>query len=175
MQLPNNHEYTIALASQARRLGFSSARLPLLGYLGGPGNAGNPEGWQEIPSPTSKRGPRLYAQTIQAMPRRACCPTCADRQRGINGMMGPMAVCPERDQFVDLRRRHRGSQDRPGRGAAAQDQVHIDRWRRHRKTRYYFATAHLPGEIRGHRQVLYPWWHGSLNDQRENMHYMATE
>ena len=54
--------------------------------------------------------------------------------------------------------------------------IHIDRGGDLPKTRTFFDKLHtyrIAYDVIG--QSYYPWWHGSLNDLRENMIFMATE
>jgi arabinogalactan endo-1,4-beta-galactosidase len=53
--------------------------------------------------------------------------------------------------------------------------IHIDRGGDKRATRHFFDKCREFGveyDVIG--QSFYPWWHGSLDDLRENMEFMAT-
>jgi arabinogalactan endo-1,4-beta-galactosidase len=54
--------------------------------------------------------------------------------------------------------------------------IHIDRGGDKSGTKYFFDkinSYHVPYDVIG--QSYYPWWHGSLNDLRNNLRFMAKE
>jgi arabinogalactan endo-1,4-beta-galactosidase len=54
--------------------------------------------------------------------------------------------------------------------------IHIDKGGNREATQYFFDKLESLGvsfDVIG--QSYYPWWHGSLLDLRENLHFMATQ
>jgi arabinogalactan endo-1,4-beta-galactosidase len=180
-QLPNNLEYTIALAGAAKKLGFKF----LLDYhysdtWADPGKQGIPKAWQGMSHAQLVTAVRDYtAQTISAMRGAGVLPDMVQiGNEVINGMMWPDGRIPQNwSQFVDLLKAGiQGVEAGRGDGPRPKIMVHIDRGGDIDRTRYFFDTLHsyhVDYDVIG--QSYYPWWHGSLNDLRENMHFMATQ
>jgi arabinogalactan endo-1,4-beta-galactosidase len=180
-QLPNNLEYTIALAKSARQLGFHF----LLDYhysdtWADPGKQFIPKAWEGMSHP----------QMVQALFNYTRDTTIAFREAGVlpemvqigneitNGMLWPDAKLPANwDNFADFIKAGiagvevgKGDQPRP------RIMIHIDKGGDKVKTKAFFDklnTYHVDYDVIG--QSYYPWWHGSLNDLRENMIFTARE
>jgi arabinogalactan endo-1,4-beta-galactosidase len=178
-QLPNNLEYTIALAKAAKNLGFRF----LLDYhysdtWADPGKQFIPKAWEGKP----------HAQLVEALFEYTSQTTAALRDSGVlpdmvqigneitNGMLWPDAKLPDNwDHFADLVKAGiagveagKGNQPRP------RIMIHIDKGGDKVKTKLFFDKLNSYGvnyDVIG--QSYYPWWHGSLNDLRENLVFMA--
>lgn len=180
-QLPNNLEYTIALASQARKLGFKF----LLNFhysdtWADPGKQFLPKAWEGMSHAGLTAAVRDYtARTIASMREAGVLPDMVQiGNEVIHGMLWPDGRLPGNwDQFVDLLRAGiAGVEAGRGDGPRPRIMIHIDRGGDIEGTRAFFDRLHtyqVDYDVIG--QSYYPWWHGSLNDLRENMHFMATE
>jgi arabinogalactan endo-1,4-beta-galactosidase len=177
-QLPNNLEYTIALAKEAKKLGFKF----LLNYhysdtWADPGKQFIPKAWAG----------KSHAELVTAVFEYNRDTIAACREAGvlpdmvqvgnevIGGMLWPDGRLPNWDNFADLVKAGikgidagRGDQPRP------RIMIHIDRGGDVRRTKAYFDKLHpygIPYDVIG--QSYYPWWHGTLLDLRENLAFMA--
>ncbi|MGD0653689.1 MAG: glycosyl hydrolase 53 family protein [Thermoguttaceae bacterium] len=194
-QLPNNLEYTIALAKEAKKLGFKI----LLDFhysdtWADPGKQFIPKAWKD----------KSHAELVQAVEEYTKTTIAAFRQADvlpdmveigneiINGMIWPDGKLPERwDNFADLVKAGiRGVKAGCGEGAKGDSpifagakigtvpriMIHIDQGGNKYRTKYFFDKLNSYGveyDVIG--QSYYPWWHGSLLDLRENMIFMAEE
>lgn len=180
-QLPNNLEYTIALAQSAKKLGLRF----LLDYhysdtWADPGKQFLPKVWEG----------KTHAQLVQAVFDYTRDTIAAFRDAGVlpemvqigneisNGMLWPDGKLPQNwDNLADLVKAGiagveagKGNQPRP------RIMIHIDKGGNWAFTEAWFDKLHTYGvnyDIIG--QSYYPWWHGSLNDLRENLIRTARE
>lgn len=179
--LPNNLPYTIALAQQAKKMGFKF----LLDYhyaddWADPGKQPVPKAWQG----------KTHEQLVQAVFEYTRDTIAAFRDAGalpdmvqignevINGMLWPDGKLPENwDNFAQLVYSGINGVD-AGRGNNPRPliMIHIDRGADMKRTKEFFDkldSYHVPYDVIG--QSYYPWWHGSLNQLRENLEFMARE
>jgi arabinogalactan endo-1,4-beta-galactosidase len=179
--LPNNLEYTIALAQAAKKLGFHF----LLDYhysdtWADPGKQFTPKAWTGMSHPQLVKAVFEYTkQTTAAFRDAGVLPDMVQiGNEVINGMMWPDGRLPANwDNFADLVKAGiagveagKGEQPRPC------IMIHIDRGADKVRTKEFFDKLNTYGvnyDVIG--QSYYPWWHGSLNDLRENMIFMAEE
>lgn len=180
-ELPNNLQYTIALAQQAKKMGFKF----LLDYhysddWADPGKQPIPKAWQG----------KTHEQLVQAVFEYTRDTMAAFRDAGalpdmvqigneiIHGMLWPDGKLPENwDNFAQLVDAGVNGVD-AGRGNHPRPliMIHIDRGGDAKGTKYFFDklnSYHVPYDVIG--QSYYPWWHGSLNQLRENLEFMARE
>jgi arabinogalactan endo-1,4-beta-galactosidase len=179
--LPNNLQYTIALAKQAKALGFKF----LLDYhyaddWADPGKQPIPKAWENL----------SHAQLVQALFEYTRDTTAAFRDAGVlpdmvqigneivNGMLWPDGKLPGNwDQFAELMYAGINGVDAGrGNGKRPKIMIHIDRGADEKTTKWFFDKLNsydIPYDIIG--QSYYPWWHGTLNDLRRNLQFMATE
>ena len=178
-QLPNNLDYTIALAKQAKKLGFKV----LLDYhyaddWADPGKQPIPKAWQG----------KSHGELVQAVFEYTRDTTAAFRDAGvlpdmvqvgneiINGMLWPDGRVPENwDNFAQLIYAGINGVD-AGRGNNPRPKImiHIDRGADQKRTKEFFDKLNsydIPYDVIG--QSYYPWWHGSLNQLRQNLEFMA--
>jgi arabinogalactan endo-1,4-beta-galactosidase len=179
--LPNNLEYTVALAKDAKALGFKI----LLNYhysdtWADPGKQFIPKAWEG----------KSHAELVQAVfeyTRDTMAAFCDARvqpdmvQIGnevINGMLWPDGrLAGNWDNFAELV--HAGIEGvEAGRRNVARPliMIHIDQGGNKDRTKAFFDKWHSYGidyDVIG--QSFYPWWHGSLLDLRENLIFMANE
>lgn len=178
-ELPNNLAYTIAMAKQAKAMGFKF----LLNYhysdgWADPGKQFLPQAWQGQSHKQLVETVFQYTRdTIAALREAGVMPDMVQvGNEIINGMLWPDGKLPEHwDHLADLVRAGIHGVD-AGRGDAPMPQImiHIDRGGDKQATKAFFdkfATYHISFDVIG--QSYYPWWHGSLNDLRENLDFMA--
>jgi arabinogalactan endo-1,4-beta-galactosidase len=179
--LPNNLEYTIALAKDAKKLGYKF----LLDYhysdtWADPGKQFLPKAWQGMSHAQLAKAVFEYTkQTISAFHDAGALPDMVQiGNEVVNGMLWPDGRIPENwDNFADLVKAgvagvNAGTGDAP----RPRIMVHIDRGADKIRTKYFFDklnTYQVDYDVIG--QSYYPWWHGSLNDLRENMTFMSLE
>ncbi len=179
-RLPNNLEYTIALAQQAKKLGFKF----LLNYhysdtWADPGKQFIPKAWEGKTHDELVTAVFEYTRdTIIAFRNAGVMPEMVQPGNEIiNGMLWPDGRLPDNwDNFAELLKAGIDGVD-AGRGSADRPliMVHIDRGGDRKRTKAFFDKWNSYGvdyDIIG--QSYYPWWHGSLLDLRENLIFMAN-
>lgn len=178
--LPNNLDYTIAEAKQAKALGFHL----LLDFhyadtWADPGHQPTPKAWQSLSHPQLVQAVFDYTRdTIAAFRQAGVLPDMVQVGNEVtNGMLWPDGKLPEHwDNFAQLmqagiRGVAAGSGDEPH----PRIMIHIDRGGDIAGTRYFFdklATYGIKFDVIG--QSYYPWWEGSLNDLRANLQFMTS-
>jgi arabinogalactan endo-1,4-beta-galactosidase len=179
--LPNNLEYTIALAKAAKKLGFHF----LLDYhysdtWADPGKQFTPKAWEGMSHPQLVKAVFEYTrQTIAAFRDAGVLPDMVQiGNEVINGMVWPDGRLPGNwDNFADLVKAGiAGVEAGKGDELRPRIMIHIDRGADKARTKEFFDklnSYHVNYDVIG--QSYYPWWHGSLNDLRENMIFMAEE
>lgn len=177
--LPNNLEYTIALAKSAKELGMKF----LLDYhysdtWADPGKQFIPKAWNGMSHKELVKAVFDYSrETIIAFRKAGVMPDMVQPgNEVINGMMWPDGKLPENwDNFAELVRAGINgvmagcdTADRPA------IMIHIDQGGNMTRTKYFFDKFNSYGIDYDYiGQSYYPWWHGSLLDLRENMIFMA--
>ncbi|MGO9862695.1 MAG: arabinogalactan endo-beta-1,4-galactanase [Terriglobales bacterium] len=179
--LPNNLEYTIASAKAAKELGF---RLLLdLHYSdtwADPGKQFTPKAWERLPHGQLKSAVFEYTKaTLAAFRAAEVLPDMVQiGNEVIHGMLWPDGRLPDHwDNFAELIQAGiAGVEAGAGDGQRPRIMIHIDRGGDRASTKNFFDrldSFHVNYDVIG--QSYYPWWHGSLNDLRENMIFMALE
>lgn len=181
INLPNNLEYTITLAKNAKNLGFKF----LLDYhysdtWADPGKQYIPKAWEGMSHTELVKAVSDYtAETVKAFRPAGVLPEMVQiGNEVINGMLWPDGKLPEQwDNFADL---VRAGIDGVIKGCDNKDvpkiMIHIDQGGNKVKTKYFFdkfLSYGIKFDYIG--QSYYPWWHGTLLDLRENMIFMANE
>jgi len=179
-RLPNNLEYTIATAKDARKLGFRF----LLNYhysdtWADPGKQFLPKAWEGKSHSELVKAVRDYTRdTIVAFREAGVMPDMVQiGNETINGMLWPDGKLPANwDNYAELTKAGiEGVIAGTGPETKPRIMIHIDRGGDQKKTKAFFDKLHSYGityDVIG--QSYYPWWHGSLNDLRENMLFMAN-
>jgi len=179
--LPNNLAYTIALAKDAKKLGYRF----LLDYhysdtWADPGKQFTPEAWKQMSHAQLVKAVFEYTrQTIVAFHEAGVLPDMVQiGNEVINGMLWPDGRLPANwDNFADLVKAGvAGVYAGAGDGSRPRIMMHIDRGGDKVRTKYFFDKLNsyqVEYDVIG--QSYYPWWQGSLDDLRENMIFMAQE
>jgi arabinogalactan endo-1,4-beta-galactosidase len=183
-RLPNDLEYTIAAAQAAKKLGFKV----LLNFhysdtWADPGKQFLPKAWEGKSHDELVEAVFEYTRdVIVAMREAGAMPDMVQPgNEVIAGMMWPHGRLPQNwSQFAEytkagIRGVEAGALTEEG-GDAPKPQimVHIDRGGDLERTRDFYDHCRehaIEFDVIG--QSYYPWWHGSLDDLRENMAFMA--
>lgn len=180
-QLPNNLGYTIALARQAKALGYKF----LLDYhysdtWADPGKQFLPKAWEGKSHKELEDSVYEYTRyTMTVFRDSSVYPDMVQVGNEIsNGMLWPDGKLPGNwDQFADLVRAGiKGVYASCGNLPRPQIMIHIDKGGDKKFTKSFFDKLHSYGiqyDVMG--QSYYPWWHGTLLDLRDCLHFMATE
>lgn len=174
-RLPNDLEYTIALAKKAQNYGFKF----LLDYhyadsWADPGKQPIPEAWKGLDAETLADSVYQYTKhTISAFREAGVMPEMVQIGNEIrNGMLWPTGKLPDNwDTFAKLVKAGVDGVD-AGRAQAARPliMVHYDQGADAIGTKNYyekFNSYNIPYDIIG--LSYYPWWHGNLLELRENL------
>ena len=179
--LPNNMAYTIASAQAAKKLGFKF----LLDFhysdtWADPGKQFLPKAWENLSHTELTKAVFDYSRdSIKAFRDAGVLP---DMVQIVNetpgGMLWPDGKLPANwDNYADLVKAGIAG---VGAGASPEARprtmLHIDKGGDKAATQRFFdqINSHLIDyDVIG--QSYYPWWHGSLNDLRENLIFMAEE
>jgi arabinogalactan endo-1,4-beta-galactosidase len=179
-ELPNNLEYTITLAQSAKKLGFKF----LLDYhyaddWADPGKQPIPRAWRGKPHQELVQAVFEYTrETIAAFRNAGVLPDMVQIGNEItNGMLWPDGKLQENwDNFAQLVYAGINGMDAGrGNGPRPKVMIHIDRGGDVKGTKAFLDKLNsydVPYDIIG--QSYYPWWHGSLNDLRSNLEFMAA-
>jgi arabinogalactan endo-1,4-beta-galactosidase len=180
-QLPNSLEYTIALAKEAKKMGYKF----LLDYhysdtWADPGKQFIPKAWEG--KSHNELTEAVYDYTRETM--------IAFRDSGVfpdmvqvgneisHGMLWPDGKLPENwDNFAELVQAGiNGVYASCGNNPCPQIMIHIDKGADKEFTKYFYDKINDYGikfDVIG--QSYYPWWHGSLLDLRACLNFAADE
>lgn len=180
-RLPNDLEYTIALAKEAKQMGFRF----LLNYhysdtWADPGKQFIPVAWEG----------KSHAELVQAVFEYTQSTMIAFRDSGAfpdmvqvgnetsNGMLWPDGKLPDNwDNFAELVQAGiNGVYASCGNNPCPEIMIHIDKGGNKNFTKYYFDKINSYGieyDVIG--QSYYPWWHGNLLSLRECLNFTANE
>lgn len=180
-RLPNNLEYTIRCARQAKEMGFKF----LLDFhysdtWADPGKQFLPAAWRQLNHEQLTEAVYQYTKdSLSAFQEADATPDMVQIGNEITvGMLWPDGKLPQNwPQFADLVRAGiRGVHDVRTEGRSPQIMIHIDRGGDKAATKSFFDNCqrhNIEFDVIG--QSYYPWWHGSLEDLRENLDFMANE
>ncbi|MHB1070232.1 MAG: glycoside hydrolase family 53 protein [Gemmatimonadaceae bacterium] len=177
--LPNDLAYTLALAKQAKAMGYKF----LLDYhysdtWADGGKQFIPKAWEQLSTPALVAAVEAYTrETIAALREGGALPDMVQIGNEIApGMMFPAGKLPGQwDTLAELLKAGiRGVE--AGRGTAARPLImlQLDKGGDVATTRWWFDNAIRRGvqfDVIG--QSYYPWWHGTLLDLRDNLAFMA--
>lgn len=178
-KLPNNLEYTIELAKEAKKQGFKF----LLDYhysdtWADPAKQFVPSAWEGKTPDELAHEVFEYTKAIMLAFRKAnVYPDMVQVGNEIsNGMLWPHGKLPENwDDFATLLQAGiNGVYASCGNRPCPQIMIHIDKGGDKNFTKYFFdkiASYGIKYDVIG--QSYYPWWHGNLLDLRECLHFVA--
>jgi arabinogalactan endo-1,4-beta-galactosidase len=177
--LPNDLAYTIALAQQARALGYKF----LLNFhysdtWADPAKQTLPEAWKDLSQEQLVEAVFTYTRDVIIAFREAgVMPDMVQNGNEItNGMLWPHGKLPEnKDNFAALVQAGINGVD-AGRGNLPRPKimVQVESSGNVAKTKAFFDALFARGvdcDVLG--QSYYPWWHGSPLDLRETLNFMA--
>lgn len=177
--LPNDLAYTLAEAKAAKKLGFRF----LLDFhysdtWADPGKQFTPRAWEKMSHPELVKAVFDYTrQAIASFQKEDAMPDMVQiGNEVINGMLWPDGRLPANwDNFADLIKAGiAGVQSACGGRSCPQIMIHIDRGGDPTHTKEFFDklnTYQVAFDVIG--QSYYPWWHGGLDQLRDNMAFMA--
>jgi arabinogalactan endo-1,4-beta-galactosidase len=180
-RLPNNLEYTIALAKQAKEFGYKF----LLDFhysdtWADPGKQFIPKAWEGMSHEELVDAVFKYTRdSIVAFREAGAMPDMVQVGNEITvGMLWPDGRLPGNwSNFADLVKAGiRGVDAGHGEAPRPVVMIHIDRGGDEKGTKWFFDKCNEYGvqfDVIG--QSYYPWWHGSLDDLRINLAFMADE
>ncbi len=179
-RLPNDLEYTVASAQEAKRLGFKF----LLDYhysdtWADPGKQIMPRAWEGKSHEELVSAVFEYTRdTIEVFRKAGVLPDMVQVGNEVTpGMLWPDGKLPGRwDEFVELLRAGiRGVREGSGSGMPPRIMIHIDQGGNRKTTQWFFdhlLERSVDFDVIG--QSFYPWWHGSMADLEENLSFMAN-
>jgi arabinogalactan endo-1,4-beta-galactosidase len=178
-RLPNNLEYTIALAKQAKQQGFKFlVDFHYSDTWADPAKQFTPKAWKDKPHAELVTAVFEYTrESIAAFREAGAMPEMVEvGNEIIHGMMWPDGRLPKNwDNFADLLKAGvRGVEAGTGDAPRPLIMIHIDRGGDWEGTKYFFDNCLERGvkfDVIG--QSYYPWWHGSLLDLRNNLENTA--
>ncbi len=170
--LPNNLEYTLASAREAKRLGFKL----LLDFhysdsWADPAKQWPPKAWAGMTHTQLVAAVFEYTRdTLRALDAAGAMPDMAQPGNEITpGLLWPDGKLPEHwDNFADLLKA--GIAGIRAAGKPTRAMIHIDRGGDWKTTKWFFDELQKRGvqfDVIG--LSFYPWWHGSLADLEENL------
>ena len=178
ISLPNTTEYTIALAKDAKARGFKF----LLDFhysddWADPGHQWVPRAWAKMSHAELVNQTFVYTRdTIKAFRKAGVLPDMVQVGNEVTaGMMWPDGRLPAQWQnFADLLLAGIHGVDKGrGWGRRPATMIHIDKGGNQAATKSFIdhlAQYHVPYDVLG--QSFYPWWHGSLDDLRDNLAFV---
>jgi arabinogalactan endo-1,4-beta-galactosidase len=174
-ELPNNLDYTIAVASEAKRLGYRF----LLNFhysdtWADPGKQTIPRAWEGLSCTELVKTIFQYTHgTIEFFIAAGAAPDMVQPGNEITaGMLWPHGKLPENwPQFAELLK---AAIDGVRAASPARVMIHIDRGGDREGTRGFFdriVSLGIDYDVIG--QSYYPWWHGTLEALQENLAFMS--
>lgn len=177
--LPNNLPYTLAMAKDAKKLGYKFLLdFHYASSWADPGKQPTPRQWRNLSHKERVKAVFEYTRdTIAAFRQAGVLPDMVQVGNEItHGMLWPDGKLPEHwDHFADyVRAGVKGVQAGRGSGKMPRIMIHIDQGGSIAKTGAFFDkfnTYKIPYDVIG--LSYYPWWHGSLEDLRANLAFTA--
>lgn len=177
--LPNNFDYTLAMAKDAQKLGYKFLLdLHYANSWADPGKQPTPKAWRDLSH--KARVKELFAYTRDTLERFRNADVPPDMvQIGNeirNGMLWPDGKLPEHwDNFADyLRAGIKGVNAAFAKVSRPKIMIHSDQGASISQTKYFFDKLkhyRISYDVIGFS--YYPWWHGSIEDLRENLAFAA--
>jgi len=177
--LPNDLDYTLAVARQAKALGFHFLLdLHYSDTWADPAHQNTPKAW--VAKSHAELVEAVFGWTRDSIAAFGAAGVLPDMVQVGNevtaGILWPDGHLPDHwTQFAELLKAGIDGVRAGSAGAAMpRIMIHIDRGGDVNGTRYFFdklKTYGVPFDVIG--QSYYPWWHGGLDDLRANLAFMA--
>lgn len=177
--LPNDLQYTLALAKQAKAMGYKFLLDFHYSDTWADGGAQvMPKAWEQLSPAALESALEEYTRsTIVAFREGGAMPDMVQIGNEIaSGMLFPRGQVPQAwDTFAALLKAGvRGVETGHGSAPRPLIMIHIDKGGNRENTRWFFDNAIQRGvtfDVIG--QSYYPWWHGTLLELRDNLAFMA--
>ena len=177
--LPNNLAYTIALAQEARKLGFKFLLdFHYANTWADPGHQPTPASWEKMSHAERVQAVFAYTRdTIAAFREAGVLPDMVQIGNEItHGILWPDGELPAHwDNFAQyIQAGIKGVEAGRGHGRRPQIMLHVDCGGDREKTKWFFDKLNsyaVSYDVIGFS--YYPWWQGSLMDLRENLAFAA--
>jgi len=177
--LPNDLAYTLAMAQDAKRLGYKFLLdLHYANSWADPGKQPTPGTWMDMSHKERVKAVFGYTRdTIAAFRDAGVLPDMVQVGNEVTqGMLWPDGKLPKNwKNFTDyLRAGIKGVDAGRGKNPRPQIMIHIDQGGSIATTRYFFDKLNGYGiryDVIGFS--YYPWWHGTLMDLRDNLAFAA--
>jgi arabinogalactan endo-1,4-beta-galactosidase len=178
-KLPNDLNYTLALARRAKAMGFRILLdLHYSDSWADPGKQPMPAAWSKLRHKQLVDQVFAYTRdTVAAFAQQGLMPDMVQVGNEItNGMLWPDGRLPDNwDNFADLLKAGIAGVD-AGRGASPKPRImiHIERSGNYDAAVWFFDNLiahHVPFDVIG--LSYYPFWHGNLATLRGNLHDLA--
>jgi arabinogalactan endo-1,4-beta-galactosidase len=178
--LPNDLKYTLALAQDARKLGYKFLLdFHYANSWADPGKQPTPEAWKNFTHKQRVKKVFEYTRdTIAAFRDAGVLPDMVQVGNEISqGMLWPDGKLPDHwDNFADyVRAGVKGVGTGSGKNPSPNIMIHIDQGGNAAKTKWFFDNLNshkIRYDVIGFS--YYPWWHGTLMDLRENLAFTAN-
>lgn len=178
--LPNNLAYTLAMAKQAKKLGYKFLLdFHYANSWADPGKQPTPEQWKTMSHKERVQAVFDYTRdTIVAFRDAGVLPEMVQIGNEItHGMLWPDGKLPNWDNFADyLRAGVNGVEAGRGDGTRPKILFQLAEDGKPASTKYFFDkinSYNIPYDIIGFS--YYPWWHGSLADLQANLAFAANQ
>ena len=178
-RLPNDLAYTLAMAGDAKKLGYKFLLdLHYASSWADPGKQPTPDQWRDLTHQQRVQTVFEYTRDVLVKFRDAGVPP--DMVQIGNeirtGMLWPDGKLPDHwDHFADyLRAGVKGVDAACGKGPRPKIMIHFDQGASIPKTKYFFDRLNgykIRYDVIGFS--YYPWWHGNLENLRENLAFAA--
>ena len=178
--LPNDLKYTIAMAQDAKKLGYKFLLdFHYANSWADPGKQPTPEAWTNLTHKARvKRVFEYTRDTIASFRDAGVFPDMVEVGNEVtHGMLWPDGKLPDNwKNFTDyIRAGIKGVDAGSGKNPRPKILIHIDQGGSMAQTKYFFDNLN---HYRIHYDVIgfsyYPWWHGSLMDLRDNLAFTAN-
>lgn len=178
--LPNNLAYTLALAKDAKQLGYKFLLdFHYANSWADPGKQPTPGAWINLSHRERVKQVFEYTRdTIAAFRDAGVLPDMVQVGNEVtHGMLWPEGKLPDHwNNFADyLRAGIKGVDAGHGTNSPPKIMIHIDQGGNIAITKYFFDHLnryHIRYDVIGFS--YYPWWHGTLMDLRENLAFTAN-
>jgi arabinogalactan endo-1,4-beta-galactosidase len=180
-RLPNNQAYTLALAQDAKKLGYKFLLdFHYASTWADPGQQPTPAQWEKLSHAERVEAVFGYTRdTIAAFRDAGVLPDMVQIGNEVtHGMLWPDGKLPDHwDNFAQyIYAGINGVDAGRGNGRRPKIMIHIDTGGSREKTKYFFDKLNsyeIPYDVIGFS--YYPWWQGTLTDLRDNLAFTAQE